>query len=69
MRIMTVTICFLISCLGVTSLRLANAQDAPHSTAKYIPIYPPNMDCGRISSLFGATLDLDGSKRARPYRH
>lgn len=54
---------FLILCLGAMSPQLTQAQTANHNTVQYSPVYPPNMRCSRISSLFGSMLDLDGSKR------
>jgi len=31
--------------------------------AKTVPVYPAGMKCGKISSYFGDTLDLDGTRR------
>lgn len=67
MRLLGLNIRFSILCLSLCLTAVlpypAQAQGTSDGTVEYKPVYPRNMHCGKISSLFGSMLDLDGSRR------
>lgn len=54
-------ILFCILCFG--AIVAEPNQLKADNTVNGAPVYPPNMNCGQITSLFGSMQDLDGNRR------
>lgn len=56
-----------VALYSLVALQTVLAQSALAQVSKYIPVYPPNLTCGQITSGFGSMRDLDGSLRNAPH--